>query len=311
MSATITTIVANPWLKAARDAFEEAGAGIEPCGADAFAFTTKNGVMVRGGARLQPDWLLLRAPCSEAMHKVQEESPEGALALIERNATLRGGVRFGIGDGGRPGLFAEIPLTRGLDLRSPVARALEGIRQAWHEQRAAVSCAAPLEGDAETIDWAKLCAEAGWQSAPRATGDVAVEVGRARCSERVLLTCGSPPRAQWRFHAPEGVDPACRAAAGSLLLAASGLVRLVRPVTTDEGVGFEHQWEDRPQSFLLGRVLEALTVAAGLCGGPLLALSSPRVASAFLRRRGWSPEAGQARGSNRVREEVISWQQKL
>lgn len=289
MSGTLASIGPNIWAQPVSKAIQMPGVSVEPSERDEWLFTTTNGVVVQGAARLRQDWLLIQAPCPETMRKICEESPEGALALLGRNAGLRGGVRCGLNGDGQPALLAELPLGRGLDIPGSVGRALEGIRQAWHEPPDADPvCAASTDPEME-VNWTGLCMEAGWTCTARGTGDVAIEVGRGYGSGRVLLSRTPHARARLTFGLPKNLEKISRIAIGRLLLAASGLIRLVRPVMAeDETPAFEYRWEDTPQSFLLGYVLEALSVAADFCGGPLCALADARVATAYLLHRGWS-----------------------
>ncbi len=289
MMSTYLSTSSYAWADPVCKALQMAGAALEPAERDQWVFSTSNGVVVGGTARLREEWFLMQAACPEPIRKALEANPDGAWALLARNAALRGGVRYGMNGSGQPMLLAELPLGRGLDLQGLISRALEGVRQAWHEPPDPTPTDPPEADPAPAPDWAALCAEAGWACAPRGTGDVAIDVGYGHGAGRVLLTKPPHPRARLTFGGPKTAEQASQTAMGRLLMQASGLIRLVRPVTTADGLpAFEYRWDTAPEPFLLGHVLEALSVAAQLCGGPLRALADARAAAAYLLHRGCS-----------------------
>jgi hypothetical protein len=294
-------------------------AGFHPLSRTVWRGDLCNGTNVRVGARLEGDWLLMKARLAFGSRLSGAIDP---WSLLQANADLPGSVKFVVLPAD-PGLHAraELPVAAGVDLGQRLAQACAGFKQAAavharlikksgdeaagssrgresvHRQVHAGRC------ESEHIDLPGLCEEAGWNSTERPDGtnvvvldlpdDFApaqVEVGSCgtlRVATEIPPSGGTPP-------------PRCRRALGVLLLRAGGVLRLARAAAqlsppgaeASPAVRFEVVFDSLPRATELAHALAALSVACRLYRREAMLLrEDERLATAYLQTISKSPNA--------------------
>ena len=142
----------------------------------------------------------------------------------------------------------------------------------------------------------ELLADTGWQSVEHAGGNLMVDLDSGSDFRQALVEAGPDGRlrasvelARWESHVPSSRD-----AMAVLLLTASSVVRMVRPVAVirDDRITarFEFWLVSNAGSALLGRGLAALSVACRLCSREAAILNNERIAERYLAVRGFTSE---------------------
>ncbi len=257
----------------------------------------RNGDALPIRARLIDDWLQIRSELGSASEKTSIWS------ALELNVRLDGAAKLALDIQDRSMLVcAEIPLDRDTPVGPDLDATLAGFEQAAFlirgetiqvaesQPRAATY---PLPQEA-TLQLRELLAEVGMSYVERPGGSFMVDIENKRDFHQALVekkpngSCrASLELGRWDSHVP-----ASRDALAVLLLTASGLIRMVRPVAEKCGeritVRFEIQLAPHASSALLSRGLAALSVACRLCGREVNILNNERIAGQYLAVRGFT-----------------------
>jgi hypothetical protein len=300
------------WLQHRADAVEAAGRG-------RWKFALSGRASLRGTARLEDDWLLLEAPSSGG-RRPKRLTPERLERLLQYNAELRGGAKFGLGgDPPQVVLSAEIPTDLDqVELESRLAEAFVGFRQgrlkssrkrahhaaepevAWNVHDGQDPDGQDPEGPTDR-DLSRLCEEAGWPFAERASGRVAVQLDvRDQFYQALMERTWAGGLRLWVELGNDVSDAASsRFAVSVLLLSACRAVRMARAAATPVNGVTAYCWEvslgDAAGSRELQHALASLSVACRVSAREVQALQHEAIARHYLMVRGWSsylPETG-------------------
>ena len=241
-------------------------------------------------ARLDSRWLEIGGPLPDG---AERHSPWD---LLDANAHLAGPSRFALGPDRVACLCAELPReTEGL---AEWARAfvldLGQARELLERSRAAWVAVPPAGASGPeppvALDTVRAALEsAGWSFTQRSETRLMVplEVPDAFVQASVTLFESGRAGAAVEIGCFERLSPLARRALGTLLLSASGLVRLARPeVRVDEEerctVAFATRLATPVSVAALDHALNSLTAAARLCGREVEALTALPLARTFL-----------------------------
>ncbi|MDQ2976156.1 MAG: hypothetical protein M3R69_12200 [Acidobacteriota bacterium] len=255
-------------------------------------FSLSNGHNISARARIDEQWLLIHAPLAAS-------AGHDAWDLLQLNAQLEGLSKFALLPGReRTYLCAEMPLDEDLDLGARLRETCDGFKAALevlHDEKAGAgtklrsSAHSKLAGKNNRGDLRRLCEEAGWNFTEKSEGRLAIDLDvrggfyQASAEERgtggVLL---SVELARNEFAADE-----CRRALSTVLLRASGAVRLARAAIEKEEdqtlARFEANFVTAPCAAELNHALSALSVACALCGQEAKALQDEFVAKNYIK----------------------------
>lgn len=255
-------------------------------------------------ARLEGGWLHLAAAPKQGNGAMVEP-----LELLRLNSLLRGHARFWRRTpGGAAAIRAEIPIDAesGVEphIRETVAgmgdalRVLEGGELLWTAGREEEHCSAQGFGEEEAERIARLCRDAGWEARARTSGAVTVELkgGRGSLHQASIFPAGLEGAVcVVELVSLAGLGEDSQRAIPTLLLSASGAMRLVRPavVPAPEGMAarLEVAFATSPPERELEHALCALQVAAGLCCHEARALAHEETARRYLRFLAAGPES--------------------
>ena len=285
-----------------RTAIDGVAARVTALGLSSWQFELLNGAPHVVTARADDNWLLLAADLGGG-----DVKPESLWSALAQNASLPGFAKVALRDNGPVQLCAEIPLhdddnlPDALPLR--LREACGGFASAWAntDPHPAVVIVPPAEGE-KTIDLKRLSSDAGWPFTERGAGKLAVDLEVPDgYHQALLIPAGCGIRVQSDLATLDNLPDECHRAIGGFLLAASGLVRLVRAaVSAGEGrpvARFEVVFSTPPSPFEISSALESLSVGCSLCGEEIKTLQEPAVARSYLALRGWG--SGQARRPER------------
>mgnify|MGYP000897574707 CR=1 FL=1 len=273
--------------KRLRTAVEQAlrGAGMElkQVREGRWDFSFKNGSVQTGLALCTEEWLHLSAPAPKAVLERDGRLPETQWALLEANGLLSGGIRYGIAPDASVRLYADVPLRpETAAVQEAVARACKGFRAAHRVSSSRAET--PDETADETVSPAELCRAAGWAPEVRASGECAVALETPRMRWQGLFSAEAPWRVWTSVPVAVRPDSVGGGALARLLLEASRLFCMVRPVWRGAGeLEFEAFLGAHPSSDDVHWALSALSTGMGLCGGVVSAFSDEAIANAYLR----------------------------
>jgi hypothetical protein len=278
---------------------------VRPAGHNRWKFELSAAVSLTVTARLDKQWLRLRAPLARSTKRL---TPELLERLLGQNGELDAGAKFTLADDPlRLYVSAEIPLDEDqADLGAGVARICEGFRQAAEKFAAgqrpsdANPDGVPLAGIEEpcgALDRERLalCEEAGWPLARRAGDQVAIELDVPGSFCQALVQ----PKGERGLHlrvdlatVPSACD-AGRHAIGALLLHASHLVRMARATSRTAGGDTVYRWEvslDRGAGVrAVQHALSALSVACRLTAREIQVFEQDQsIARGYLVLRQWT-----------------------
>ncbi len=272
-------------------------AAVEPAGAGRWKVAPRQGQGMTVIASIEHGWLCFDASLNGRSPSMDAGAAEWA--LLESNALLPYGVR----SARRPGtaalkLRADLPLGLECDLADGISRicadmpaAADRLSASGSSQPEAEPAPADLAVTREEASLSSLCAEAGWDCVARA-GGVSVPLDVPGESQTAFVGNGAGVCARVTQLSCENLTEQSRSAIGKLLLAASWLVFMARPiagVNAESGwhsAGFEVAFHSRPSARELDTGLKALSVACRICGREALALRDPELAEAYLAVRG-------------------------
>jgi hypothetical protein len=285
---------------------------LEPCaeevratGHNRWKFALSGAVALTVTARLDKQWLRLRAPLARSTKRLTPDLLERSLG---QNGELAGGAKFTLADD-PPRLYvsAEIPLDEDqVDLGPGVAQVCKGFRQAAELFAAGqrpnnanpdgVPCASG-EKPCGALDRERLalCEEAGWPLVRRAGDQVAIELDVPGAFCQAL----AQPKGEGGLHlrvdlatVPPARD-AGRHAIGALLLHASHLVRMARAASRTAQGATVYCWEvslDRGAGVrAVQHALSALSVACRLTAREIQVFEQDEaIARSYLLLRRWN-----------------------
>jgi hypothetical protein len=289
-------------------ATQDAIAGLLPaCGADSiqrvgqscWRLAFSNGEIRAALAATDGDWLTLEVRPPVASRR--SSSPQSLWDCLGKNHWLPGGIKFVLRPQDRsPRIRAELPLEAGICTAEAVCAAGQGLRAAFHylgeaeELRPSSVAARDAEVQTTGCDLEDLCTSIGWDFARRASGHLAIRLeSRGGACHAILAHHGQGASATVCLAACKALGPKPRHALAILLLAADGLVRMIRSTAAQEegrtALGYEVVMESCPTAEQLDRVLSALSVACGLCGPREIAtMQDEYIADRYLAIRGWA-----------------------
>ena len=270
-------------------------------------FNLCNGKSLHVHARLENEWLLLDAPVQVHSNDGQERNRRmllwnGDLAGLSKYAMLPADPDVRI--------RAEIPLAQEIQetsIGNILGETCEGFRQAADHiasiggsNRTGQSPVEVVSAGTEslpTFDFGPVLNETGWAYTPRSPGRTSVDLECGREFFQALLEArpdgsirASAELVRWQDPAKESCD-----ALALLLLSASAIVRMVRPVADTApdhiAAGFEVQFAAPPSAAWLDRTLAALSVACGLCGREAAILNDRAIARQYLALHGYNEAA--------------------
>ena len=247
---------------------------------NAWQFGLPNGTVHDVFAVCTAGFLHLETDAGEAIGTASKEARCRWPALMW-NARLPGAAKFALGRAGQLRLQAEL-LLDDADLEGRVRAACRGFNAAWAgEPELELATAGPA------VELERLCTEAGWAFTAHSPDRLAVKLAGAATGQVVRLPEGVTVVVE--LLECEALAPVCRAAMAVLLLSASALVRLVRPVAvTADGitsVGLEVPLGAVPTPAAVAGALEGLSVAGGLLAEEVAALGNESCAGEFLELR--------------------------
>ncbi len=262
----------------------------------------RNGKTFSALASADEDWLELRVKTNSSGRR--RCAPARLWHCLRCNGDLPGGAKFALRPHDlRPRICAELPLEEGTCPPQVLQQTGQGLRLAidrLRERRKASQLpllidesAGMTECNEPQCDLGELCEAAGWKFARRASGDLAVELEAPGGSVAILTQSGCQVTATVCFAASERPAVAStRHAAALMLLTASGLVRMIRAVVTDDQGRITLSYQVRMQSPTterLARALSALSVVCRLCGKQEIeAIQDQAIADRYLAVRGWA-----------------------
>ena len=272
-----------------------------------WSFVLSNGCSFPGWAQLQDGWLLMGAEIPAK--RLAPRSGDGRLwRAMEGNEALSGGAKFVLEPGRGLALSAERPVDGAAELAARVAAACGGFRRAIErsshttdpESQQLDLPSQPGGDPAPAVE--PMLRELGWSYSRSEGGRVSVDLevpGCARRAEvesdtrstRVLLELGT-----WEDGALGIIG---RRGLAVFLLSATRAVRMVsagaRSVPGGETVvRFGVDLGPRFTAAELAHALSALSVAWGLGGREVQAVSEERVARDYLAIQGWPCSREQA-----------------
>lgn len=284
---------------------------LAPLPAGGWEFTLANGWPVGVRARIvDSEWLELATGIKGAGLKDADQ----AWRLLTLNAHLAGAPRVaatrdgglvlrGEASVGTDGVSADESDVRQTDVGDLVHQLCDDFRAALHQLHGSNGApsgdigavnALGSPGDGSSADGnaatrlAALCVEAGWAATERTSGEVAVIVETRHAAYRARLTLGAGDsfQALVPFSDVELTTMVGRAATARLLLRLSGAVRLVKGVVVRDGEavrpGIAAASAPPRTGADMARVLSALSVACGLAGREIRALTDQGLARAYL-----------------------------
>jgi hypothetical protein len=270
---------------------------LEPGGACRWAFDAAGDGSLPARAWVEGQWLRFRIALDGGGPEIMDANR--LQQMLQANADLEGGVKFGLASGPGQGLLAaEVLLSDDpADLDGRVRRVCAGLRQGAALYYSNFSLAAPSShsppapGD---IDLPGLCSAAGWRPVERPGGQAAVALDVPGVFLQALIA----PRKQGglavqvALENAEGVPSVCRRALHVLLLSACRTVRMARALAGNRDEEADYRWEvvldDAPGASALGHALAALSVACRLSAREVTAFYDETIARNYLAVRGWS-----------------------
>jgi hypothetical protein len=280
---------------------------VEATGRQQWQFHLGRGGGLDASLRIDRGWLQVSAPLGgdcprDAGDRPDDCSDDRLQAMLAANARIGGGVKFVLaGDPPRPFLAGEIPLAaeEDLELDERIGQLCRGLGQGAREWRhplaergippGGVRQSAPAADEESRFE--EICRESGWTVSRRGKGRFAV---RLDVREAFYQAQVEPAGEGCRLCAALGqsvfdVD-VCRRAAGVLLLAACGLVRMAAATVVPGDAAWQYRWEavlagaSQPKEW--DHALSALTIACQTTALELAALEDPALAEAYLQLRG-------------------------
>jgi hypothetical protein len=277
-------------------ALSTAASQLIPAGSSCWQFTLRNGAPHVITAKTDGDWLFL-----EANYPDEAQRSEPLWDTLARNGSLAGLAKIVMDSDGRLRLRAELPLVEDADLAARMLEACGGFASVWSPDERNTTGDALRREEVEALDLKHLCTEAGWVFTERGGGRLAVELEVPDCFyQGILIPLQRGAGVTCELAAIEGDSEDSRRAIAGLLLAASGVVRMVRatmsPDQTLPVAQLEAVFGTAPSPSEISSALESLSVGCSLCGEELKTLQAPTVAQRYLSLRRW--EANPARRRN-------------
>jgi len=268
------------------------------------------GENLRLTATLDDEWFQLRAPFAAA-HLHGEAVPRCAWEALLRNGLLPGGAKL-VTDPDHSVIHAALELPLDLDATPPaeiagdalgntltakINRAVDDLKQAARPHLNCNNRAARCHSTAEAAELPALCAAAGWPSAPRNEGRIAVQLEVPHGYAQAIVAWDDGLRATVDLYRTEhSLSPSSRQAIAVMLLQLGGTARAVRPAVHSESgrdlLVLQAYLGPHPSARELDRILSGLSVAAGMCQREIGLLSDEKISSRYLSARGWSAIGG-------------------
>lgn len=144
----------------------------------------------------------------------------------------------------------------------------------------------------EKADLKRLCAETGWPFIERGPDKLLIELEVANhFRQAALIPAGRGIHVSCELVTCDSLLEPSQHAIASLLLSASGVLRLVRGSLAEDSAGLEATFVAPPCPSEISSALESLSVGCSLCGEEVKTLRDPAVARRFLELRGWNVSA--------------------
>lgn len=236
-------------------------------------------------ATLEDNWLVLTA--CDSLGLVADASP---WSLLQRCAALPGCAKFALMPDGKLQLRAELPLLEEADLAGRIRETCDGFESALAVYDFSHNRCAP-ETPASKTYLQRLCTDAGWSFVERGAEKLLVELespGEFRQAAMVLTAGGI--HLSCELASGGSLEGESREAVATLMLSASGVVRLARAALVADVAQLEVAFIAPPCAVEISSALESLSVGCSLCGEEIKMLQDPAIARQFLALRGRSAE---------------------
>jgi hypothetical protein len=210
------------------DTLAKCGATVHRATPACWEFQLANGKRLDVEARLEDEWLVLRAPLT-----AEDRLAPWDVLLANRGLPAWSKLAL-LGTPPAMCAGAELPLADEIDLPQRLATACAALLQAGRALAAGADAGddtVPIALEPESKDDAleHLPREAGWPVTRRADGRVIVDLETtAGFHQAILGAAGDSVRLSTELVARDDLAPPCRQALGALLLTASERLRLVR-----------------------------------------------------------------------------------
>jgi hypothetical protein len=269
---------------------------VERVGQGEWNFILNNGSMLLVSARADEHWLQLDAPINGS------ESQVDPWQLLKLNQRL-GGLSKVASITGKSGLRAraEISLDEEVDMHRRLKEACSGLKSAagsFHGEGPEKPTGNPAKagpGENNQRDAAglrKLFEASGWTFTERSEAKLAIDLETRGGFYQAIAEQepGGGVSLAVELTRDTGFRECSKRSIGKLLLRASAMVRLARPIVKEEGeettAYFEVRFQTAPCASELGHALSALAVASRLCGKTADAMRSEVVAANYLTYQG-------------------------
>lgn len=252
---------------------------------------SNNGAAFSVHAHLLEDWLQIHADTGTKAGNAQ------ILSALKWNGGLDGAARFSFSLQDRSmDIRAEIPLDSEVNITSDLMATLTGFGLAGElvhdfagmESRSKLKSAGKRPTRDSPLPLRQLLTEADWPFTERSEGSCMVELDTRDDFQQALIETRSDGsrRASVELAEWENPEPAPLNALAVLLLTASDVIRMVRPVVEDFGnrivARFEACFSPNAGPALLDRGLASLSVACRHCSREAAVLNNPRIAEEYL-----------------------------
>jgi hypothetical protein len=246
-------------------------------------------------ARVDEDWLQIRADTGAAAENGRIRS------VLQWNGRLDGAAKYALNREGRSiSICAELPLDDEVSIVSDLDETLAGFgraaslvkdasgRKPHRKASPRVESARDGVSQESVSPLQQLLTEAGWPFAERSEGSCMVELdSRGDFYQALIETeADGSRRASVELADWESPAPASKDALAVLLLAAAGVIRMVRPVVDDFGdrmtARFEIRFTPGASPALVDRGLSSLSVACRFCGREAAVLNNLRIAEKYI-----------------------------
>ena len=272
---------------------------VEHVGDRSWQLALANGSRVRIAAPVDDPFLLFDAPAPAVSNL--DQTPQWLLW----NATLAGNAKIALVP--RPwhlSLRAETPIDDDGNMPARIAETVRGLHQACQllavtlppSEEAQPARTTPVADDSAHYEASlfALLRETGWPFQERANGAATVELALRGEPSRVLLEENAAGlRAAVEFLRVDSLAANSRLAIATLLLSASGTLRLARSYAVDAEdqftCGFEVRFAGATTAGELEHALEALAVACWACKDEVNSLLDNSVAETFMAIRNFPP----------------------
>ena len=247
---------------------------------------------------LADDWLLFEAPLDFNARGATAGGAFLPVELLQWNATLPGGAKFGVDACFNLALRAQLPLLEEIDPGPRLLEAWNGLETGIARFHARQDPAPPEPAPAPAAagpDMGTLAGETGWSFTERQDGRIAFELPSPAGALTATLQArdGGGLRVWVSLAALDELSTPSRHALAVLLLRAGWVLRLARPAFALDGgqtsACLEVVFDSAPLAAELTQALESLAVGVGLAAAEAKLLCEEQTAREYLTVGTWTP----------------------